>query len=225
MHVHGQASHKRSKKMMWGYTTRQERARWVAEKYAVFLGDSVLDVGCWMGHLRTYLRDDVRYVGVDIDGAPDLRMDLDKGILPFQDNVFETVVCTEVLEHLDRPHAVFDEMLRVASKWLIISLPNTFAVLKWRLLTGSSPPLKFLGLPVESPRDRHKWFFNYTQAVQFVEGRARFNSAEVQEVEPWLDSARSVKGWVKRLLAPGAERRRNLFTFALWAVVRKNGQM
>ena len=214
---------RQSNRVLWGCATRQERARWVAEKYAPFLYDSVLDVGCWMGHLRTYLQAGVKYVGVDIDGAPDVLLNLDQGTLPFRDRAFETVVCTEVLEHLDKPHAVFDEMLRVAKTWVIISLPNVYSLLKWQVATGSLTSPKFYGLPVEPPMDRHRWFFNYTQAAEFVEGRARLNGASIHELEARIDGPRSLKGFVKWLLVRNPQRRCNLFASALWAVVRKGG--
>jgi 2-polyprenyl-3-methyl-5-hydroxy-6-metoxy-1,4-benzoquinol methylase len=44
--------------------------------------------------------------------------------LPYKDNSFDLVVCTEVLEHLEEPEKAVKEMLRVSGKYLIISVPN-----------------------------------------------------------------------------------------------------
>ena len=44
--------------------------------------------------------------------------------LPYKDNSFGLVVCTEVLEHLEDPAKALREMLRVSQKYLIISVPN-----------------------------------------------------------------------------------------------------
>jgi len=44
--------------------------------------------------------------------------------LPYKDNSFDLVICTEVLEHLEEPTKAFKEMLRVSKKYLIISVPN-----------------------------------------------------------------------------------------------------
>jgi 2-polyprenyl-3-methyl-5-hydroxy-6-metoxy-1,4-benzoquinol methylase len=44
--------------------------------------------------------------------------------LPYKDNSFDLVVCTEVLEHLREPEKAVKEMLRVSRKYLIISVPN-----------------------------------------------------------------------------------------------------
>ena len=44
--------------------------------------------------------------------------------LPYKDNSFDLIVCTEVLEHLEEPAKALKEMLRVSKKHLIISVPN-----------------------------------------------------------------------------------------------------
>ena len=44
--------------------------------------------------------------------------------LPYKDNSFDLVICTEVLEHLEEPAKALKEILRVSKKYLIISVPN-----------------------------------------------------------------------------------------------------
>ena len=44
--------------------------------------------------------------------------------LPFADASYDTVVCTQVLEHLDNPKAALDEIRRVAARSAVISIPN-----------------------------------------------------------------------------------------------------
>lgn len=44
--------------------------------------------------------------------------------LPYKDNSFDLVVCTEVLEHLDQPAKVLSEVLRTSKKYVLISVPN-----------------------------------------------------------------------------------------------------
>lgn len=44
--------------------------------------------------------------------------------LPHKSNSFDLVICTEVLEHLEKPAKALGEMLRVSKKYLIISVPN-----------------------------------------------------------------------------------------------------
>lgn len=44
--------------------------------------------------------------------------------LPYKDNFFDLVICTEVLEHLNNPKKVLHEIVRVSKKYAIISVPN-----------------------------------------------------------------------------------------------------
>lgn len=44
--------------------------------------------------------------------------------MPYEDNSFDLVTCTEVLEHINEPIKVFKEVLRVSKKYIIISVPN-----------------------------------------------------------------------------------------------------
>lgn len=43
--------------------------------------------------------------------------------LPFEDNSADLVVCCEVLEHLKNPKKAMDEIARVSSKYVLISVP------------------------------------------------------------------------------------------------------
>jgi len=58
------------------FDDRAARSRFVARRFAPYLTESVLDVGCYEAPLRGLLRE-VRYFGVDVAGTPDLRLDLD----------------------------------------------------------------------------------------------------------------------------------------------------
>lgn len=44
--------------------------------------------------------------------------------LPYPDKSFDTVICSEVLEHLERPKDALSELARVARKGCVISVPN-----------------------------------------------------------------------------------------------------
>lgn len=44
--------------------------------------------------------------------------------LPYKDNSFDLIICTEVLEHLEESAKALREMLRVSKKYLIVSVPN-----------------------------------------------------------------------------------------------------
>ncbi|MEK6852429.1 MAG: class I SAM-dependent methyltransferase, partial [Nanoarchaeota archaeon] len=88
--------------------------------------DSVLDVGCGEGFTLARLQKEKigkDYEGIERDGAAiELgsklypRLKITKGDiykLPFKNNSFDLIVCTEVLEHLDNPRKAYKELIRV----------------------------------------------------------------------------------------------------------------
>lgn len=98
---------------------------------------TILDVGCGEGFTLERLRKEKigkKLVGVDfLDRAIKIgkevhpKLDLKKGSiydLKFKDNSFDLVICSEVLEHLDDPEKGLEELVRVANKYLVISVPN-----------------------------------------------------------------------------------------------------
>jgi hypothetical protein len=179
--------------MDWFYTNREERSKWLAERFNRELGESnsVLDIGCYNADLKTYLPDNMKYTGIDIGGKPDIILNLDTvDTLSFDDNSFDTVVCADVLEHLENIHTVTDEMCRVSAKYVIITLPNPFADLipyirKKRYAKSLSERMnygkygKFYGLPLEKPDDRHRWFFSYDEIKEFLEYKASKNAMQI----------------------------------------------
>jgi hypothetical protein len=58
----------------------------------------------------------------------------------------------------------------------------------------TSSPMKFYNLPVEAPKDRHKWFYATSEAEEFIKWRAEKNGAEVLQI----DREESVANPIKR---------------------------
>ena len=131
----------------------------------------MLYVGCDEAHLRS-LVPGIEYTGIDVGGRPDLRVDLETTErLPFPDRAFDTVLCSDVLEHLDSLHRVFAELVRVTGRWLVISLPNNWTNARRPIERGKGS-FAFYGLPAEKPQDRHKWFFGLRGARFILRGKA-----------------------------------------------------
>ena len=210
---------------MENYRTRQERAAYLQANFAPFLKGRVLDVGCGEAYLRGLIGQK-HYVGVDLHGAPDVRVDMEQAALPFGDDSFECVVCLDVLEHLEHIHQILGEIIRVTHTYVIVSLPNPLGQCWPRLVRGCGGYDKY-GLPVDPPLDRHRWFFNYEEAKAFLITMAHRNDTRILHLLPVALVEESVfwkalaKWVIKRLIAPTGERHLNLSTQAIWAVLEK----
>ena len=167
------------------YTDRPTKAAWIADKYREILSGHVLDVGCDQKHLAKHLPAGARYLGVDMGPPADVVVNLDRQELPFEARSFDTVLCADVLEHLDRLHDVFDRLCSIARGHVIIALPNPLRNMLLALHEGTKGvALKYYGLPLEPPPDRHRWFFGYEEAERFLRERGRRNGFAVEQVEP-----------------------------------------
>lgn len=87
----------------------------------------VLDAGAGRGAYRDLLlRHANTYVGMDIGGSSATAVVGDAQRLPFADNSFDTVFCSQVLEHVPEPWLALAEFRRVLKPGgaLILSVPH-----------------------------------------------------------------------------------------------------
>lgn len=88
---------------------------------------NILDVGCGTGEILYYIKKFINphaeLFGVDLEKNPLLkdyvkffRCDLEDGSLPFEEESFDVVISTFVLEHLRNPQKLFSESFRVLKK-------------------------------------------------------------------------------------------------------------
>ena len=99
---------------------------------------SILDVGCGEGVLTEQWADRVagRVVGFDLEdpkleaewrhrARPNLEFKAgDAHHMEYRTGEFEIATAMEVLEHVPDPEGVLAEMARVASRWLLVSVPR-----------------------------------------------------------------------------------------------------
>ena len=148
------------------FIERSDRAKYIGLVYKDFLKGKVADIGSSGSDLRHYVEDE--YIGIDILDAPeiDITVDLEKEKIPLETGTVDCVVCTDVLEHVDNFHEVFKELIRISKKYIIISLPNCFNYeIIFKIWFGKN--IKFYGLPDNKPDDRHKWFLNHSETINF----------------------------------------------------------
>ena len=96
------------------------------------VGNSVLDIGCGIGHFRHFVKDDIEYVGADTSLE---MLQVAKGFYPnsifrvgdIYDlspfGVFDTVLCQSVLIHLPEIEVPIQEMWHHARKAIVFSIP------------------------------------------------------------------------------------------------------
>jgi len=202
------------------FDTRAARTRYVAEHFRGHLTGRVLDVGCDQSPLRE-LVPDIDYTGTDVGGNADVLLDFEKvERLPFDDNQFDSVICCDVLEHLDNLHFIFGELVRVTKSNLIISLPNCWAAARQPVGRGRGY-FGHYGLPFDRPADRHKWFFSLTDAVDFLEEHAMRNGLLVSEIRVAEKKRPAIKQFLRRLRYSSQFRYLNRYAHTVFVVLEK----
>ena len=86
------------------------------ELNANFLSGKLLDFGCGSKPYEKLFKNLNNYVGVEVSGNKEnLKSDIYYNViaLPFADNTFDSVLCTEVFEHVEQLDDVIIELYRV----------------------------------------------------------------------------------------------------------------
>ena len=153
--------------------------------------DEVLEVGCGPGDLAVQLRRRVHwfrhasYRGLDLSLGDVAEATRSLGTrflggsvyrLPFADDAFDGVVACEVFEHLVRPYEALDEVARVSSGWLLLSVPWEPV---WRLLNVARG--RYLGRLGNTPG--HVQNYSRRQIRDLVSGR--FEIVAERRPFPW----------------------------------------
>jgi hypothetical protein len=169
--------------MLSGPLNRITRQRAIGKLYHEYLqGESVLDIGCDVRGVSDFVGANTRYLGIDMHGKPDILLNLDRDKLPFEASSIDTIVCVETLEHLQRLHAVLDDVMSVARKYVIGSLPVEAAFTRNRLVDPLGGTYSF-GTPLAPVFDRHQWLGNIADTLDLVYYRSARRDFRIRRLD------------------------------------------
>lgn len=142
----------------------------VGERVAGIAG-TLMDVGARDERLRQHLPTGIDYLSTDLSFGDARQWNLEQPI-PAADRAYQVVVALDVLEHVDRIHQAYRELLRITAKKLFVSLPNmTCLSNRIRFLISGRLGAKY-DLPTSDHGDRHRWLTSYAQMSRFIEHSA-----------------------------------------------------
>ena len=96
----------------------------------LIIDESVLDVGCGVGHLYEFIPNNIKYTGVDqsinmlkraIEKHPEVAF-IQQNIYDIDLPKFDTVVCLDVLGHQPDLEPAFSDLMKLAKKCFIITI-------------------------------------------------------------------------------------------------------
>ena len=149
-------------------------------------GDHVLEVGCGAGHVLAAFPG-VQRTGIDLSPAmlKRARKRLGKDVelmqsaaehLPFADNTFDVVLCTEVLEHTVAPDRVIRELMRVARPGgrVVVSIPNEAMIDRAKRIIRGMPVIRtMLRTLADEGNEWHLHHFDRAKLREVTRGVAK----------------------------------------------------
>jgi len=97
------------------------------KKYSLKLGGNLIDIGCGNKPYKNLFKHCKSYIGLEIESENKNSADFtyDGKNFPFEDETFDSAVCSEVLEHVFEPNQFLKEVNRVLKKngLIILTLP------------------------------------------------------------------------------------------------------
>ena len=190
-------------------------------------GGSILNIG---GGGKRHLAQNIdspmyNVFEVDISGDNDLKFNLDCGSrLPLLDDTFDLCCAFDVLEHLEDFHACFDDLCRISSDKILVSLPiasfeffwDMVASLKIKTLKDSTYLSKFYSLRESPTQDRHRWWLTLDDILRFCQSRENKYELSFNFALPQLSRRKHL---LSKLFGP--YRTRNLLYPWIWILINK----
>jgi SAM-dependent methyltransferase len=128
-------------------------------------GKRALDVGCRDGYWAERLKKkgySVAAIDIEPQYRDGMRVDAN-GTLPFSDNEFDLIWCSEVIEHLSDPASTIAEFKRVLKPtgWMVMTTPNQ-SFWMFRLIEAVGVSMQRL------ENETHTCFFTYPDIKNLV---------------------------------------------------------
>jgi SAM-dependent methyltransferase len=191
---------------------------------------SVLDLGCGRAPYRAWLsRRAASVVAVDVGLWPGVDVVADAHHLPFRDRCFDTVFCTELLEHVSDPRRVSEEVARVLSPGghALVTVPFVYPLHEspydFQRFThfGLRNMLEEAGLEVEALNAQGGPLLLVTQLTLLLAGRGLRPGAPRGPITRFTSFAQSVFVRAQGTLYRSTNHAAGLFSLGYMAVARK----
>jgi len=180
---------------------------------------SILDIGCRDGSLADLLPD-AEYAGADLRPGPRVKYVGDVTRMELS-RKFDAVVALDILEHLENPSEMFDRLVPLAERLLLISLPNSYD-LKSRIQFAAKGHLggKYVFGEIH-PQDRHRWLMSRAEIQEFARAKAAKHGFAIRLFDMTFGSSgnRSLSGLAGRFASSLLPR--SLSTATVFALFEK----
>ncbi len=148
------------------------------EEASVYAKGRLLDVGCGdKPYLEIFKNRISSYIGLDLKGGDIQRSALD---LPFPKNSFDTILCTQVMEHVSDPELMIKEFHRVLKKggFVILTMP-----LFWCLHEEPNDYFRFTKYSLEMILKKAKF------EITYIKDRGNWSITIGQMISLYLESS------------------------------------
>jgi len=201
---------------------------WIDEKFFIIKDKikdleksnfSIIDLGSRDKVLKKFIPDNWVYTGVDkFSEDNDYVLDLNKDFDTIKGN-YDFLSALDIVEHLDDPISFIEDCKKRTNKMMFINIPNA-AYYSFRLkflFTGSlTEKFHFSG---DSNDDRHRWFTNYDNAINFVNQKLNNDfTINIDKIYKTRNKLRLLY-WIEKFLGNFFP---NLFCWAILITYKKN---
>jgi len=148
-----------------------DRNTFVAKKIGLLNKEIVLDIGCRDKILKSRLKGEFKYIGIDfsenLHDKEILIHNLETGI-PSNINKADIITAIDVLEHLENIHHIYKQLFLISNKLIVVALPN-MAYYKFRInfLIHGTLSGKY-SFNLNKTNDRHRWIPDCNSIDKFI---------------------------------------------------------